>query len=111
VYRLIDRSGESSEEYALEFLPGTEVWDRIQSEWKVYPNPARDHIIIESGTGFPHPQEFILFDITGKQVLHQQLTQSGNKIPVDLPRLDPGIYIYLLQSAGQRSHGKVEVVR
>lgn len=111
VYRMIDRSGESSEECSLEFIPETGTWETIQSGWKVYPNPARDQLFIETGIAFLQPREFILLDITGKELMHRQLINGAQKVSVNLSGLEPGIYIYVLQSHGQRLHGKVEVIR
>ncbi|MDF1572665.1 MAG: CotH kinase family protein [Bacteroidales bacterium] len=111
VYRMIDHSGESSDECTLEFIPETGTWEKIQSGWKVYPNPARDQIFIETGIAFLQPHEFILLDITGKKLLHKQLVNGSQKMSVHLSGLEPGIYIYVLQAHGQRLHGKIEVVR
>jgi|GEM_PF-815524 len=111
VYRMIDRSGESSEEYVLEFIPETGTWETIQSEWKVYPNPARDQLFIETGIAFLQPREFVLLDITGKELLRRQLTNGERKMSVPLSGVEPGIYIYVLKGHGQRLHGKVEIVR
>lgn len=111
VYRLIDQSGESSDACTLEFLSDTKAWERMQSGWKLYPNPATDHFIFETDVAFGYPSEFVLLDITGKQVLHQHVSAGDRKIVVSLSGLESGIYIYKLQAPGRRMYGKVEVIR
>lgn len=110
-YRLIDRSGAMSENYSLEFLPETEVWQKLQSGWKLYPNPAKDHLIIESETAFLHSGSFVILDITGKQILTQKVQAGTNRLTVGISSLQPGIYIYTMETAGNRLHGKFEVIR
>jgi hypothetical protein len=111
VYRLIDRSGEASEEYAIECIPETGTRKNIQTTWKVYPNPATDHLTIETGIAFLQPRDFILLDITGKQLLNKKLTPGEGKATINIDGLEPGMYIYILKGAGHRLHGKVEIAR
>lgn len=110
-YRLIDCSGESSDAYTLEFLPDTKTWERIRSGYRLYPNPARDHFIIETDVALLYPSEFVLLDITGKHILQQHVFPGEKKFLVNLSGIAPGIYIYYLETTGQRLYGKAEIVK
>jgi hypothetical protein len=111
VYRFIDCSGDASDEYALEWIPETGTLKEAGAAWKVYPNPATDHLIIETGIPFMQPENFIMLDITGKQLLNMKLSSGGGKTTVSLSGLEPGMYIYILKGTGHLLHGKVEVVQ
>ncbi len=86
---------------ALEETKEISFWD-----FKVYPNPAHSFITVE----LQHPissVNFKLIDLTGKQVLTQQLNTSYTQINVqELPK---GIYFYELISEKERYSGKLVV--
>lgn len=75
-------------------------------DFKVYPNPAHSFITVE----LQHPisvVNFKLIDLTGKQVLIQQLNTSYTQINVhELPK---GIYFYELISEKERYSGKLVI--
>jgi len=71
--------------------PNPEVFQ--QPDIVVYPNPVKDFLIISNlnpGT------DISLYDITGKLVIKQQMTGSGDQ-RLDLKALDPGAYLLKLQ--------------
>jgi len=111
VYRLIDRSGESSEAFLLNFLPDTDIRKKIRSAFKIYPNPAVDHVTIRFETSLFNSADFVMFDIMGNQILQRKIAGGQNMTTVPLNDLKPGIYIYSIRTAGDRWFGKIEVIR
>jgi hypothetical protein len=73
----------------------------------LYPNPATDQVTIMLGAEVADGDlvTFTLTDMTGRVVLHQQLTAAGNSLPVKLPRLTAGMY-----QAGVRINQSVPAV-
>ncbi len=57
------------------------------SEIRIYPNPARDIVIVE--TGFENLVDITIYDLLGKQVMSEVLT--GNRL--DVSSLNSGIYL------------------
>ena len=53
----------------------------------VYPNPFNNELIINGD----YNGEMILFDITGKEILHQKIIAGENKINTE--NLLPGFYL------------------
>lgn len=60
-----------------------------QSEFKVFPNPAQDHVKI---TGIGDETSLILFNTLGEAVLKQSISLGDTE--VDVSNLEPGLYIY-----------------
>jgi hypothetical protein len=60
---------------------------------RVYPNPTRDACAVETKSS----GEFVLYDVMGRDVLHQQIAQG--KTQVDLGSLAPGVYHFMVTGA------------
>ncbi len=76
---------------------------------RVFPNPVSDQVItIQSETSFPVQTTFHLFDVTGRMVLEKHLY---DKVPrIELDGINKGLYLYSINSAGQKiSSGKLAV--
>lgn len=56
---------------------------------KVFPNPAQDHITIQSSAALIRGQEYFIYDLTGKTVQHGRLDSSV----IDVRALEAGAYI------------------
>lgn len=63
---------------------------KVQVEINVYPNPATDWITIETNHNFAG--KFRIYDLSGKSVLEEEISQGSNKINVSA--LKTGIYTY-----------------
>ena len=63
---------------------------------KVYPNPAKDLITIETGHLNFNDINFKIFDLAGKSVYQSNL--NAEKIDVDISFLNPGIYYLTIYS-------------
>ena len=66
--------------------------DRIQTEFKVFPNPAKSSITISSNTNSSN--QLKIFDSLGKLVLSKTLNNKLSKI--DISQLKPGYYFYTI---------------
>ena len=79
-----------------------------QAQYSVYPNPARDYIMLKgwpekAAAGAPLPL-LRIFDLAGKQMKSQQLVDSKTRIEVrDLP---PGMYMVTITSGTTRATAK-----
>jgi hypothetical protein len=72
------------------------------SFFRLFPNPAGDHIQLElHGAGWKNIS-ICLYDFTGKQVLADFPEKIGNYYFVDVSQLPSGMYLVLLQSDTQR---------
>lgn len=58
----------------------------------LYPNPATSELNIKVNAAAGDEVQFVLTDITGKEVLNNTAKNNGN-IKVQLPNLTPGLYI------------------
>ena len=75
----------------------------IREQVKVYPNPAKEMLYIEMP---PTMQQatFGLQDITGKELLRQQI---GSKATILVGKLPKGLYFYHVITDKQQSYGKL----
>ncbi len=77
---------------------------------RVYPNPAKDYIIVDFDTKNFEKGEIELFDMQGKVVKKTTLkTQKGNR--VDVSSLKAGSYIYNVSLNGNTIGGMIVVVK
>jgi hypothetical protein len=75
-------------------------------ELKVYPNPADDYIIIE--TGISQPSTFKLFDMIGKMVFFGEV---ADKERLSIKELEEGMYYYKLVADSRLQAGKLRLNR
>ena len=74
-------------------------------QFKIYPNPARDFIRIESGNSLSsHSFSFSIFNIAGQLVYQFQNQQFNQEIPISF--LEKGIYLLEIQTESGRSQHK-----
>lgn len=73
---------------------------------KVYPNPANDFIIIE--TGISQPSTFKLFDMIGKMVMFSEVSDKEKLSTKDL---EEGVYYYKLVADHRLQAGKLRLCR
>ncbi len=77
---------------------------------KLYPNPANNQIVIETGS-IDGKFSFTVYGIDGKLV--SEKTISGDRILVDVKHLAVGFYSYQLRSitTGNTGYGKLQIQR
>ena len=64
-----------------------------QPAWKIYPLPARDHLDIDYGNAPPAKADYLLFDLSGRQVMHHH----GFTRHLTLPPLRNGLYLLVIR--------------
>lgn len=90
-------------QYSLQQLTaGTESEVSLESV-RVYPNPSSNQLTIEVEN--PIGLHFNLMDISGKQVISQEISQKTTILNLELPN---GVYLFeLQQNGGKRKTGKI----
>lgn len=61
----------------------------------VYPNPASSRIYIQLGSYPSKELQYLLFDMSGKQLAHERITQQ--QTPISLETFPPGTYMLAIQ--------------
>lgn len=56
---------------------------------QIYPNPARDYLRVESGTGF---KELILYDAAGRQLYHESIPSGSFSSKIKIHDIPSGFY-------------------
>lgn len=74
-------------------------------EISVYPNPAREFIMIDLNDN-SNSATIEIYNIQGKKVLYQRIT---GKEPINISDLPKGIYLYKIVNQGIHSTGKFQV--
>ncbi len=79
------------------------TWDVVSEssifyESNVYPNPAKEIIIITVNDGFTHKARIQIIDTKGLKCLDSTVGDSGYQIWIDTQNLESGLYIYRLMS-------------
>jgi hypothetical protein len=87
-----------------EILLNTGMQSDYSSSYHIYPNPAKDFVLIEMTEN--HTINFKLFTLAGQVVLQEQVKNSGQKI--NISNLKEGLYIYkILDEKGKLVTGKL----
>ncbi len=60
---------------------------------RIYPNPFKEYLIVETQQEFDLGMSLQLTDITGRKVLEKNLIPGRFNQKVDLPFLSPGLYL------------------
>jgi hypothetical protein len=71
---------------------------------RVYPNPARDRLHIDIADNGQQKTLFDLYDIFGRLILKQTLSESQ---VLDISHLKTGMYLYRLQNGSDKRSGKL----
>ena len=72
------------------------------NDYRIYPNPAKDHIYIEVGSeSNDHLEEVYITDLTGKRVFEQNASGHAHRLEIN-PDLNQGTYILNLLWNDQR---------
>ena len=110
-YSFIDKSGQESSDYTIQFNPVVNVNQGLRESFRLYPVPAQEYCIIEIPPDHMGPLEFFLFDLNGKtlQSLHSKIT--GRTLTIDLTTVESGIYLYLIKTRQAVVNGKIEVIK
>jgi hypothetical protein len=77
--------------------------------WHVYPNPAKDMLTVDLSAGsFQDGSSFVLFDLTGREVLRTPITRMQQQI--DVSAIPTGVYASAcITRAGISQRGRVVI--
>lgn len=67
-----------------------------------YPNPASDYVTIEVNTENTLNSEIVLFNVLGKEVYKQELTDNHETLQINTANWANGVYYYTLISNSQK---------
>jgi len=100
-------------QWGIWFAQGTRpfaVEERVNDRLvKVYPNPAREKVIISIEKLNNETVNVAVFDLQGKQVLSQEVLSQGSLVNVDLSDLSTGLYFVHVQGKDFTVSRKVTV--
>lgn len=74
----------------------TSTRNELRTKFSVYPNPATEYLIIE--TGSENINEVEILDVSGRTVLRKSM--SGQKTQMDIHHLQKGTYVLSLKGEG-----------
>jgi PKD repeat protein len=92
------------------YLASVAVPENEDSDFAIYPNPARDKVFIK--TNQPITGIFILYDLSGKEMMRIDLSLNEGQIHrIDMDKILPGIYIIRMNTAQTQLQQKLVVVK
>ena len=74
--------------------------DVTKSSISCYPNPVKDFLNFNYDLGHNSQGEIFIYDLVGKKVRHQNITNSEDQSQINVSDLNPGVYIWKLQVDG-----------
>ncbi|WP_163408188.1 S8 family serine peptidase [Flavobacterium ajazii] len=81
-----------------------EVENFVNSDFKVYPNPARTHIVFSFSNTVNNAMVSI-YSVLGQKVLYKKITEGNSVVSVE--SLKSGLYFYTLDADGLHKTGKI----
>jgi len=83
-----------------------------QTYFNIYPNPAKEHLLIHSSALDFLPESIEIFNLAGQQVLQQKTGfQLSNKLIIKLPLNLNGLYLLNLNFSGHQSVSKKILIK
>ncbi len=79
----------------------------LQSEIILYPNPAHDQFILETGTYFNQPASIVIFDAQGRLVMTESWPAGEKRKQVAVENLENGLYLVVVET----NEGRVMIKR
>ena len=69
-------------------------------QWHFYPNPAQDHLNIQSSSSI---KEILIYQLTGQKILERRLDKSSQNERLNISHLQKGIYLLSVEfTSGER---------
>ncbi|WP_276372842.1 T9SS type A sorting domain-containing protein [Chryseolinea sp. H1M3-3] len=81
------------------------VAENGEREITLYPNRVKDEINI---SGIKTEAEIQIYDLSGKNIVRQQLTSTDGTVNIQAPMLQPGMYYMVIQTNGSIVHKKFQ---
>ena len=83
---------------------------KIENQFKIFPNPAKDELLISNYTG-KEIQSLAILDLNGKVILEQIIPQSMNNFTLNIQSLENGMYFVQLEQNGNKERIKICVAK
>jgi hypothetical protein len=83
----------------VEECPGFSVSEILAETIKIFPNPAKDFIEIESLEGIT---SWVLLDAVGKEVASSRYLESSKNLVLDISSFDAGLYFLEMELDGEK---------
>tara|TARA_R110000737_G_scaffold36837_2_gene56539 strand:- start:1890 stop:3029 length:1140 start_codon:yes stop_codon:yes gene_type:complete len=74
----------------------------METEISIYPNPADDYIIVNSGSGLDNAQQFQIYDAMGRLISLETSKENDYAVRLNTSSLEAGIYFIKLSSGNMR---------
>lgn len=83
------------------------------SDFKAYPNPASDNILVEYKLSESElPTSLVIIDATGREIIRQELLSDQTSVLVDISLLANGLYIWRVENDSKVLHSdKFSVIK
>jgi len=81
--------------------------DQNTFNFKVYPNPAQNKLIIHFGEGNSYPKIIRLTDLSGKEFLLKEISLFEKEVEISTTRFYPGIYLLQVIESGNSLTRKI----
>ena len=80
----------------------------IATDWKIYPNPTNDRIMVSNGFSSEGKTVFIVSDVLGKELFKKTITESTSlNTELDLSAYSAGTYLLQIQSNEGNLNSKI----
>lgn len=76
------------------------AFSNSETNFSIYPNPAKDHIIIHSQIGKNEIVHITIFDFTGREIYSERTVPSQNGIVISVADFPKGIYMVRVNDWG-----------
>lgn len=95
---------------ALRLAEEEEVFERSPlKELKIYPNPSNGLLYIEIAEN--KNVQVQLFDLSGKLILAQNITNTAKHQEIDISNVTNGVYIIHVTNGNESLHGKLVLIK
>lgn len=94
--------------FHLDGATSTEESGTIASSFSAYPNPASDHVVIETKSENPGKETISIFNLHGKRMM-KSTYQNQEVKEINIASLLPGAYFIEVQSASGRELKKIMI--
>lgn len=81
-----------------------QIWDAKTKQFRLYPNPATDHIVVERLSLAEESTKIEVFNPSGKKVRSYLLAKDELSVRFDLSDLEVGSYFVTLKLSGRETH-------
>ena len=88
---------------------GTEELDK-SAEFKVFPNPATDHITFTVSGKSHSPGSITFYNLLGKEIYNSQVPEGQSMIVIPTVSWNPGMYLYVIRDGNQCKTGKICII-